>query len=156
MDTLTKRRLGLCIAALTLNLLFIWGNSLMPGHISAAISRFVGTVLSFLFPGDGAGALPTGEGILRKIAHVLEFCSLGFVLSALLHLLKKPFLFSLFPGIFAGAVDECIQLLVPGRGPHIRDVGIDTLGVIAGIGIFTIALAVYRHRAQKLLEETNE
>ena len=137
-----------------LNLLFIWGNSLLPGHISAAISRFVGQVLSIFFSGNGEEPAPAGEGVLRKIAHILEFCSLGFLLSALLYLLKKPYALSLPLGALAGAVDECLQLLVPERGPHIRDVGIDTLGVIAGLGIFALAIALRKRKTQTSLEET--
>ncbi len=154
MDVQKKRRVRLCIVALAANLLFIWGNSLMPGHISAALSHFVGNMLSFLFPGEGTQDPHTGEGIVRKIAHVLEFCSLGFLLCALLHLLCKPTLFTLPLGASVGALDECIQLLIPERGPHIRDVGIDTLGVIAGIGIFTIVLAIGKHKFQTITEET--
>lgn len=155
MDMLRKRNLRLCIAALTVNLVFIWGNSLLPGHISAAISHFVRDVIAFFFPGDGADGMPTGDGILRKTAHVLEFCSLGFLLSLLLKLLQKPYLFSLPAGILVGAVDECIQLITPNRGPHIRDVGIDTLGIIAGIGIFTLVLTLRKDK-HKNLEENKQ
>lgn len=154
MELKTKRRLCLCIVALAANLIFIWGNSMMPGHISAAFSHFVRNIFSFLFPGEGSGDIHSGEGILRKIAHVLEFCSLGFLLCVLMHLLHKPIFLSLLPGVLTGAIDECIQLLVPERGPHIRDVGIDTLGVIAGIGIFTIVLAIRKRKSQIILEET--
>ena len=153
MNALQKRRLKLCFVAVILNLLFIWGNSLMPGEISAAFSRFVGNIISFLFPGDGEEIAPSGEGILRKIAHILEFCSLGFLLSLIMTLVQKPLMIALPLGMFAGAVDECIQLLVPDRGPHIRDVGIDTLGVFAGIGLCALILALRRRKKQSALEE---
>jgi VanZ family protein len=155
MEVSTLRRVRLCAAAILLNLLFIWGNSLMPGHISAGISRFAANVLSVFFPGEGAGEVTPGEGVLRKIAHILEFCSLGILLCCLLTLLKKSYFLSLPLGASVGAIDECLQLLVPDRGPHIRDVGIDTLGVIAGIGVFTIALAIRKHKKSiNNLEET--
>ena len=89
---------------------------------------------------------------MRKIAHLLEFCSLGFFCSVFLRLLRKKYLFSLLVGFLVGTIDECIQLFVPERGPHIRDVLIDTLGVIAGIGVFTIALLI---RRRKLILEDN-
>ena len=146
MEAKTLRRVRLCAAAILINLLFIWGNSLMPGHISAALSRFAVNVMSVFFPGEGTGEVSSGEGILRKIAHILEFCCLGLLLSYLLTLFGKPYLFSLPVGALVGAIDECLQLLVPDRGPHIRDVGIDTLGVIAGIGVFTILLAIRRRK----------
>ena len=124
MEVKTARRVRLCAAAILLNLLFIWGNSLMPGYISASISRFAANVLSIFVSGEGEGVASSGEGVLRKIAHVLEFCSLGILLSCLLSLLKKPYFISLPLGAAVGAIDECLQLLVPDRGPHIRDVGI--------------------------------
>lgn len=156
MDVVRNRRRNLCIWFIAANLLFIWGNSLLPGHISAAISRFVGNVLSLFFSAEGPEVPQTGHGLLRKLAHFLEFLSLGFLLSLLLHLCRKPYLFSLPLGAFAGAVDECIQLLVPDRGPHIRDVGIDTLGVVAGIGVFTVVLAARKRKTHTNLEETKQ
>ena len=98
--------------------------------------------------------VPAGEGILRKIAHLLEFCSLGFFCSALLRLLKKKYPYALVAGFLTGCIDECIQLLVPARGPRFRDVLIDTLGVIAGIGVFTILLLLKHRKKQILLEDT--
>ena len=152
MDTVRRHRLWFCGTVIILNLAFIWGNSLMPGHISAAISGFARRLLSGLFSGEMPEGVPAGEGILRKIAHILEFCSLGFVCSAFLRLLQKKYLFSLGFGFLVGCIDECIQLFIPERGPHIRDVLIDTLGVIAGIGVFTIALLI---RKRKLILEDN-
>lgn len=150
-----RKWLRLCAALVIANLLFIWGNSLLPGPVSAAISGFVRDIAALFLPAGGEGEPVAGEGILRKIAHVLEFCSLGLLLCMLLSMLRKPHFYSLPLGIFAGCIDECLQLLVPERGPHIRDVGIDTLGVIAGLGVFTIALAIRKHKKSTTnLEET--
>ena len=149
------RCLQLCAAVVILNLIFIWGNSLMPGHISAAISGFVRDFLSLFFSGAGEEGPVSGVGVLRKLAHFLEFCSLGFFLSFMMTLLKKRPFFSAPLGALAGCIDECIQLFVPERGPHIRDVGIDTLGVIAGLGVFTIALFLYKRKKSTIMEETN-
>lgn len=147
-------RMRLCIALTALNLIFIWGNSLLPAHISAAISTFVRDVLAFFFPGQGGEEPPVpGHGVLRKIAHVLEFCSLGILLSWLFTELRKRRIFSLAGGFLAACADECIQLFVPGRGPHIRDVFIDTSGVIVGFGVFTIFYMIYKKKKQNL-EET--
>ena len=153
MDKKRKRRILFCGIVLICNLLFIWGNSLMPGHISAAISGLARRLLSGLVSGEVPEDVPAGEGLLRKIAHVLEFCSLGFFSSLFLHLMKKKYLLSLGLGFLTGCIDECIQLFVPERGPHFRDVLIDTLGVIAGIGVFTIALLLRNRKKQSLLED---
>lgn len=157
MESLKLRRLRLCATAVILNLLFIWGNSLLPANISAAFSTFVRNLLAGLFSGSDLESDPSaGHGILRKVAHFLEFCSLGFLLCLLLHLLCKRLSFALLFGALAGGIDECIQLFVPDRGPHIRDVLIDTLGVIAGIGVFIILLAIRKRKKQLILEENNQ
>ena len=55
----------------------------------------------------------------------------------------------LVTGVAAASIDETIQLFVPGRGPHIRDVGIDSFGVLMGIAILSgIALwkACYKRK----------
>ena len=48
----TEKRLRLCAVLIAVNLCFIWGNSLLPGEISGAISEAVKNVirwcLSFL------------------------------------------------------------------------------------------------------------
>ena len=97
----TRKRLTLCIALLTANLIFIWGNSLLPGEISGAISDFVRDVLraiiDFLF-----GAQPDkpsgGGGLLRKLAHFTEFTCLGMCLCWLFGMLKeKAYQKHLFP-----------------------------------------------------------
>ena len=41
-------------------------------------------------------------------------------------------------GVAVASIDEVIQIFVPGRGPHIRDVGIDTLGVVIGVLILSV------------------
>ena len=127
----TKNRLRLCIALLTLNLTFIWGNSLLPGEVSAAFSDWVKGLLSYLLPGGMASG--GGGGLLRKVAHFTEFAALGMCLKWLLSMLEKKAWTGIFWGGLAACVDETIQIFVPGRGPGIKDVGIDVLGVCTGI-----------------------
>ena len=149
----TKKRLWLCCALLVANIAFIWGNSLLPREVSAALSRWVLWFLSSIHPEDGALAA-LGDGPLRKAAHFLEFCSLGMLLSWLYRmLLKKPWQYFAFPflcGVATACLDETIQRFVPGRGPGILDVGIDTLGVTLGI---VILYFVSKKTKSKYLEE---
>ena len=79
----SKNRLVFCIILLCLNIAFIWGNSLLPREVSAAFSTFVGRIISIFFPGDITPDAGVGHGILRKVAHFLEFCSLGVMLSTM-------------------------------------------------------------------------
>lgn len=150
----TKGRLCLCTALLTMNLVFIWGNSLLPREASAAFSNWVGNVLSFILPGGGEQELGGGGDLLRKVAHCAEFACLGMCLRWLFGmLLKKPaswFTMPFFAGVLVAFLDEGIQMLVPGRGPGLVDVGIDTTGLVLGIGFLSI---IYVYRKNKMLEE---
>ena len=127
----TDKRLRLCITLLVCNLIFIWGNSLLPGEVSGAFSDWVKSVLSRLFFG---GPTPSaGRGLLRKIAHFSEFAALGMCLAWLHGMLQIGKIRPFFWGVLAAAVDETIQVFVPDRGPSIRDVCIDSAGVLTGI-----------------------
>lgn len=138
MNVKRKKHLIWCTILLTLNLCFIWGNSLLPGSISGAFSHWVQKIISLIFPSDQASS-DSGHGLLRKLAHFTEFCTLGMLfiwLFQLLHARRWRILF--FPwicGAVAACIDETMQIFIPGRGPAIKDVGIDTLGVTLGIVI---------------------
>ncbi len=148
----TEKRIWLCGILTILNILFIWGNSLLTREVSASISKFVGKILSFIFSDCSGAAEGTGHGILRKIAHATEFCSLGILLSWGVRMLGKRkwelYIFPAMMGITVAAIDETIQIFVPGRGPHIRDVGIDTAGVVLGIVIFTLIFLLHRKKKE--------
>lgn len=150
----TKLRLALSITLIVLLLIFIWGNSLLPGEISGAFSQWVKDLLSRLF-----GRLPSdpqqGHGLLRKLAHFTEFACLGMSLYWLLSMLGKKFYIPLICGFLVACTDETIQCFVPDRGPAIKDVAIDTAGVAVGIAVLLAATAIYQKiKNNKILEET--
>ena len=155
----TERRIRICVVLLIFNLILIWGNSLLPGYISASISRFVRNVIAFLFSGKTGSGGGSGEGILRKTAHFLEFTGLGLCLSWLVRMLAEkkatwywlPFL----GGVLVACTDETIQRFVPGRSGRLFDVGIDNLGVITGIVIISL---IQNSRKQKIynMEENKQ
>ena len=127
----TDKRLRLCVVLILCNLVFIWGNSLLPGEISGAFSDWVKSILARLFSGnDEPGG---GGGLLRKVAHFTEFAALGILLAWLHGMLQRgrlqPFLF----GVLVAVTDETIQRFVPDRGPSFRDVCIDASGVLTGM-----------------------
>ena len=145
----TDKRLRLCTTLLICNLVFIWGNSLLPGEMSGAISDWV---KSILIPGNLSAS--SGSGLLRKAAHFTEFTALGMCLAWLHGMLRKgripPFLW----GVLAAMVDETIQRFVPGRGPSIRDVCIDSAGVLTGIILLWLGHNYLKKRsAYKSLED---
>ena len=150
----TKIRMGLAIALTAVLLVFIWGNSLLPGEVSGAFSQWVKDLLSRLFgrlPGDPQ----VGHGLLRKLAHFTEFACLGVSLCWLLSMLKQKFYIPLLCGFLVACTDETIQCFIPDRGPAIKDVAIDTAGVAVGIALLLVVAAIYHKiKNNKILEET--
>ena len=142
----TRRRVKVCLCLLAANLLFIWGNSLLPASISGAISGWVRDLLWFLPQGESAAM--TGEGILRKTAHFLEFCLLGCLLCWLFGMLRKKqwafVLPSLGIGCLTACIDETLQCFVPGRSPEWKDVGIDLAGVSLAVALFCLGCIIGR------------
>jgi len=127
----TNKRLRLCRCLIAALLTFIWGNSLMPGRISQAISDALAWLLLGTKP--VGGEMAAGSGILRKLAHFTEFTALGMCLAWLHGMLGKGKIRPFVWGVLAAAADETIQCFVPERGPGIRDVCIDSAGVLTGI-----------------------
>lgn len=149
----TKGRLIFCITLVVLNVAFIWANSLMSQKMSSAFSQLIGRIISLFLPGEGAVASGTGHGILRKIAHVTEFASLAFLLSWLCRMLFeekwKYFVLPIGVGVVIASIDELLQRLIPGRGPRVRDVGIDTIGLCLGACAMWGLTALIRRRKEK-------
>ena len=144
----TDKRLRLCTALLICNLVFIWGNSLLPGEISGAFSDWIKSFLEQLSFDESGNSI--GGGLLRKIAHFTEFTALGMCLAWLHGMLRKgkirPFLW----GVLAASVDETIQRFVPDRGPSIRDVCIDSAGVLTGIILLWFGYDYFEKRSARL------
>lgn len=140
----TDKRMRICTALVALNLCFIWGNSLLPGEISGAFSDWVKSLLEALLPGDGTHT--PGGGLLRKMAHFTEFMGLGVWLFWLFSMLGKPRSFALLCGALAACTDETIQMFVPDRGPSLKDVGIDTCGVITGMMLLQIGYGLWKRK----------
>ena len=133
----TKSRMRLCLALLCCVLAFIWGNSLLPGELSGSFSDWVKEILCSIFPGQGFSR-SQGSGLLRKIAHFTEFAALGLLLGWLFFMLRKKPYWPILLGVAAACIDETIQMFVPGRGPGLRDVLIDSCGVLMGVVLLTL------------------
>ena len=122
-----KKRTRLCVVLILLNLCFIWGNSMLPGEVSGALSDWLRNLL-----GMDRGDPEQGTGLLRKLAHFSEFASLGFLLCWLAYLKGERgfhiFALALLGGLLTACIDESIQMLTPERGPGLVDVWIDTSG----------------------------
>jgi VanZ family protein len=90
--------------------------------------------------------------LMRKCAHMTEYGMFSMLLYLSLVKLprlewrKRPALWSLILAAAYSLTDEFHQSFVPGRGPSIRDCGVDTLGASLGI---LILYAVYRFSTRK-------
>ena len=140
----TKRRMTLCSVLLLCNLVFIWGNSLLPAEVSGQISGSLKVFLDGLFPPGEAA--PSGDGLLRKFAHFAEFGALGLLLGWLFGMLGKKQLPAFALGVAAAFIDETIQAFIPGRSPGIRDVCIDSCGAAAGMLLLFLGHAYWKRR----------
>lgn len=99
---------------------------------------------------------------IRKLAHMTEYFFLAVAVAFPLYVYGlRGFPLLLIAGIFcvgAAALDEYHQSFVAGRGPSIRDVLIDSIGVLFGITLVRIvcwtALSGSRKRARRLTRKT--
>ena len=88
----------------------------------------------------------SGGGLLRKLAHFTEFASLGMCLYWRFSMVGKHRFLVLVCGMLAARVDETIQMFVPDRGPSLRDVCIDTCGVIIGMILLQIGYGLWKRK----------
>ena len=136
----TTVRMRLCVILLVMNLLFIWGNSLLPGSVSGALSSWLKELLAKLF-GLTTSQPDTGHGLLRKMMHFSEFACLGVLLTWFTSMLDKKVIFVPVGGALVAGTDELIQYFVPGRNSALTDVLIDTAGVLTGMGLLCLWIA---------------
>ena len=83
--------------------------------------------------------------LLRKAAHVAEYAILGLMLRLLCRRygIVRIWL-PLLCGIAYGASDEIHQIFVPGRLGAFSDVLIDSLGVLIGVSLVSVAVRIRR------------
>ena len=144
----TKNRMRLCVTLLVCCLTFIWGNSLLPGSVSGAISDAVKSILEAILPGE-EGPDSSGGFLVRKAAHFTEFAVLGMLFAWLFGMLKRKPFWPFACGAAAACVDETIQRFIPGRGPSIRDVCIDSCGVLTGMLLIYLGHTYFKKRTAK-------
>ena len=136
----------LCTCLIVANLAFIWGNSLMTGaesgNLSGGILAWINSILCL----DESGA-ELLHHLIRKAAHFTEFACFGCLLAWRWSMDKAPnqILLPVLLGMAAAMVDETIQLVTPDRGPSLKDVWIDTSGVITGVMLLILGQYVWKN-----------
>lgn len=132
---------------------FIWRNSLMPASQSAAQSLQVLDVLDSLLEWMGL-PVSIGHGLVRKLAHMLEFALLGVLweLALVTRVRGHRSWYSVQCAcslcLLTAMMDETIQVFVPGRGSQVTDVWIDFAGACVGVLVMFV-LAGYRGKKRR-------
>lgn len=158
-----KNSLWLSLFPVLLVMVMIFCFSAQDGGESGALSGgIVAWLVERVVPGFADMAAEQQETIrstvgfiLRKTAHFSEYALLGFFL--LLHVLqigkrtvvKAPYLWAWLVGTLYAVSDEIHQMFVPGRGPAVRDVCIDSAGVAAGVAILCLILQIHTCNSRK-------
>src|SRR3954469_16600325 len=105
-------------------------------------SRFVVPILKALMHNPTSEQLLFWHHVVRKAAHVTEYCILGLLVYRAFNLdvanpLKLGILTVLFVAV-AATLDEFHQSFVPSRGSSAFDVGWDCIGGLIAITFFSI------------------
>ena len=99
------------------------------------------------------------ESVIRKIAHFTIYTLAGFLLMSLMCTYKLKQLdqvsISLIIGVIYASTDEIHQAFIPGRGPQITDVMLDSLGVLTGIFISLLVVETIRKITKKKYNNIN-
>lgn len=154
---ITRRRViiywilvGLCMA-------LIFGFSAQNSNESASLSGSItGRVLSLIpayrnsTPDVQQQWLETAHFLIRKGAHFTIYAVLGVLcyLAMRCYVLMRPLQMAIAwgIGILYAMTDEFHQMFVPGRGPAIRDVLIDSAGALTGILLTACVMKLCKKR----------
>ena len=136
-----KRILSILIL---LNLALIWGNSMLTGLDSEAVSGGVLALLGRFLP---VLLTEAGHTLLRKAAHFSEFALLGLLYCGRHRLVKGEAPVHLMGfGLAVACIDETIQIFTPGRASSLIDVWIDTAGFALGFVVIFAVCTIYHNK----------
>lgn len=97
------------------------------------------------------------EHIIRKIAHFSIYAVVGALLMALFKTYKlkeiNSISYSLILGTIYAISDEIHQCFIPGRGPQVTDVIIDSIGVLFGILLLIFVIKIFEKK--KITKKNN-
>lgn len=152
---------GVLIIALIAIFVTIFGFSNQNSETSAGLSQKVTNFIVEMIPAindmpesDKENVVDRIESVVRKIAHYSIYTLVGILLMSLMSTYKIKELdrlaVSLIIGVIYASTDEIHQAFVPGRGPLVADVILDSMGVLTGIFIvilvYKIICKMCRHK----------
>ncbi|MBQ9659585.1 MAG: VanZ family protein [Clostridia bacterium] len=133
----------------------IFNFSNQDGKTSSGVSKKVARKIIDIFPytknlseATKVKMVEKSQPIIRKLAHFSIYTLVGISIMAFIstynRILLKKFIISLSVGLVYAISDEIHQSFVPGRGPSVKDVCIDTSGVFLGIIIVLVIISVFK------------
>lgn len=144
---MSRERWKLLLSVLIgLNLALIWGNSLISGAESGALS---GSVLAWLSEFAPFLATEWGHTLLRKAAHFSEFALLGLLWCSRLRLSRAHVgIAQMGLGLAVACIDETIQIFTPGRASSLLDVWVDAAGFAVGFAIIRFGYTYWKAKTK--------
>lgn len=156
MSILRNKKYTIIVAAI---MAFIFFQSALPADLSSRESGRVVDLLVRLFQGIMPIDRQTMVFIVRKGAHFAEYTILGgFLVPAVTEWMavdKTPVpdsvrsirIISWLVGTLYAVTDEIHQFYVPGRSCELRDIGIDSCGVLAGVLVVSLLMRSKERRS---------
>ena len=156
MSILRNKKYTIIVAAI---MAFIFFKSALPADLSSRESGRVVDLLVRLFQGIMPIDRQTMVFIVRKGAHFAEYTILGgFLVPAVTEWMavdKTPVpdsvrsirIISWLVGTLYAVTDEVHQYFVPGRSCELRDIGIDSCGVLAGVLVVSLLMRSKERRS---------
>ena len=137
-------------------IVFIFSNSMKIGEVSQGSSGRVLALLQGVLRRLGQPALAQRltDHIVRKLAHFCEYTLEGFLLMLCMRVYTRNCIWHisvpLLGGVLTALADETIQIYSPGRSSQVTDVWLDSAGVLAGILVALVLMALcgllFHHR----------
>ena len=158
---IVRKKICLVLTILWMGVIFAY--SAQPGAESEGSSRWAGTMFAKIFvPGfeDWSEAEQIEFAVkidhpVRKAAHFTEYTILGFFVAGAYvskdKSKKKNILVPWSIASFYAATDELHQVFVPGRDGNIKDVLLDSAGVLFGVLMLLLAMRLvksFKERAE--------
>ena len=137
---------------------FIFSNSMAVADVSSVSSGRVLQLLQAVLRRLGMPGLAQRltMHLVRKLAHFCEYLLEGFLLMLCMRVYTRRYVrhisVPMLGGVLTAMADETIQIYSPGRSSQVTDVWLDSAGVLAGILIALVFMALCRmlfHRCNK-------
>lgn len=126
-----------------INIAFIWYNGLQDAEASSQASRVIVEVTEDVLTAIHVEVSQDElTQVIRSLAHVIQYLSLGIFSTLWMLSMKKSFGYLYLSGLVMIS-DEWLQTFAPGRAFEWSDIGLDMLGFSLGI-MFIVMLTLGR------------